>query len=421
MNLQRLNHVLLPSTKTGRDRYRTGLLGKIARPLIWLFQALSNEGRFLLLLWLVAGAFGLDVRKHRVHQMWCLLSGLLLQALLLRRFAVLEGVKLVLSYPERVTVAERMTISILLQNTGDKSHHDIHVDGPLLPWDGQYLTAERRLPQVGAQSQASLDVGLRFIERGEHHLDRFHVAQRAALGLGLGPSLPSEGMRFLVLPKVCPISALSTELGARYQPGGVALASKTGESTELVGLRPYRPGDPVRDLCAKAWARTGQPVVREYQQEYFTRFGVVMDTDIAIASPERFEAAISLTAGVLEHLSRAEALVDLLVFGDEVHRLTLGRSLGFVEQGLDLLACARAGENLKIEALMAQLDPHLSQLSAVVFVALEWDAPRRALLAQIQERGVGVSALVVRDEAVPDPKAKAVPVEQIRSGRALML
>ena len=31
MNLRRLNHVLLPATKTGRDRYRTGLLGKLAR------------------------------------------------------------------------------------------------------------------------------------------------------------------------------------------------------------------------------------------------------------------------------------------------------------------------------------------------------------------------------------------------------
>ena len=30
---------------------------------------------------------------------------------------------------------------------------------------------------------------------------------------------------------------------------------------------------------ARSWARTGIPVVREYQEEYFSRVGVVVDTD----------------------------------------------------------------------------------------------------------------------------------------------
>src|SRR5262249_59829460 len=98
------------------------------------------------------------------------------------------------------------------------------------------------------------------------------------------------GCRFLVVPKLARVEHVSTPLGRRYQPGGVALASKTGESMELIGVRPYRAGDVVRDLHAKSSARLGFPVVREYVQEYFTRIGVVLDTDRTISTPEQLEA-----------------------------------------------------------------------------------------------------------------------------------
>ena len=79
---------------------------------------------------------------------------------------------------------------------------------------------------------------------------------------------------------------------------------------ELIGVRPYRPGDAMRDLHAITWARTGEPSVREYQQEYFTRVGVVLDTDPAGASEERFEAGVSLVAGIVAQLCSGEELID---------------------------------------------------------------------------------------------------------------
>ena len=54
-------------------------------------------------------------------------------------------------------------------------------------------------------------------------------------------------------------------------------------------------------------------MVREYQEEYFTRIGVVVDTDARAASPAHIEGALSLAAGVVAHLCQGEALVDLLV------------------------------------------------------------------------------------------------------------
>jgi uncharacterized protein (DUF58 family) len=194
----------------------------------------------------------------------------------------------------------------------------------------------------------------------------------------------------------------------KHHPGGVALASKTGESMDLLGVRPYRPGDSIRDLHARSWAKRGAPVVREYQEEYFTRLGVIVDCDATISKASQLEAALSLAAGVMAHLSRGEALIDLLVVGDTVHPLTIGRSLGHLDQALDRLACVTAGPALDADRLLSRLAPHLSKLSAVLFVALAWDDTRRSIVARIRQQNVGCQTFVVtRRGATSRPKSDA--------------
>ena len=193
-------------------------------------------------------------------------------------------------------------------------------------------------------------------------------------------------------------------VATRHQPGGVALASKSGEAMDLLGVRPYRPGDPVRDLHARSWARTGIPVVREYQQEYFTRVGVVLDTDGA--DPARLEAAVELAAGVIAHLSRGEALVDVIVAGDKVHELTVGRSLGYLDQALDLLATVERGPKLRPVDLLRRLEPYLDRLSGVLVIALSESEERKALQRGIEQRGIACSTIVVDDALVRSIVAK---------------
>jgi uncharacterized protein (DUF58 family) len=203
-------------------------------------------------------------------------------------------------------------------------------------------------------------------------------------------------VKIYVVPRVANVARLPHALATRHQPGGVLLASKSGEAMDLLGVRPYRPGDPVRDLHARSWARTGIPVVREYQQEYFTRVGVVLDTDVA--DGERLEAAIELAAGIVAHLSGGEALVDVIVVGDHVYELTLGRSLGYLEQALDLLSAVEQGPKLQAAVLLRRLEPYLSRLSSVVVITLGEGEERRALLTSIEHRGLACTTIHVDDK-----------------------
>ncbi|HSO35414.1 MAG TPA: DUF58 domain-containing protein, partial [Labilithrix sp.] len=312
--------------------------------------------------------------------------------------------------PRRVTVGEPVTFTIACARGTAKaaaparSRHPIRVRGPFLPWDGAWLDEappELVVPETGP---AKATMRARFVQRGLHHLDPFTAAAVVPAGLACGPRLASEAVKLHVVPRIANVVKLPQVIAMRHQPGGVALASKSGEAMDLLGVRPYRPGDPVRDLHARSWARTGIPVVREYQQEYFTRVGVVLDSDIA--DPDRLEAAVELAAGVIAHLSRGEALVDVIVVGDHVHELTVGRSLGYLDQALDMLATVERGPKLRAADLMRRIEPHLERLSSVVVIALAEADERQAVQHAIEGRGISCSTLVVDDALVRSIAAK---------------
>ena len=407
MNLARLNHILIPKTKAERDRFRRGRTHRVFRFIIDFWGSLTREGVFLFIFWPLLGAVSLNIQYSHSYIFFSLLTGLLMAAVAMRGIFRLDQVRLEVSAPPRVTVGEEITLAVTVHNGGERLAQALRVRGPFLPWDGAYTQGSGAMRQLLPGASTETRFKATFAERGEHHLDPFSV--RALVPLGLTTSAPvlSGGLRFMVVPRIASVLRLDTPLGLRYQPGGVALASRTGESMELIGVRPYRPGDPIRDLHARTWARIGQPVVREYQQEYFSRIGVVLDTESAGLDDPRLEASISLAAGVVANLSRGEALIDLLVVGDQVHQLTLGRNLGFLDQALDLLACVNPAPELDLRVLEERLDPHLSRLSCVVMVALTWDDSRRHLVERIAARQVGCRTLLV-----PHPGAETLPVAE---------
>ena len=396
MNLARLNHILIPDTKAGRDRLRGSRLGRwIGGPLTRTYLALSPEGRGLLVFTAVASLAGLDVLRTETHWLWSLLFALLLGSLAVRRLFPLRGVTIDVSGPRRARVGAWIELCVSLRNAGEQPRLELCIDRPFLPWDGAWAGAPPAIAELRPGEERSVTTRVRFSARGEHHLDVFAACARVPLGLARGPTIESSGLRLTVLPAIAPIGTLELPTAARHQPGGIAQASVAGEALELVGVRPYRPGDRLRDLHAKTWARTGQPAVREYQQEYFSRVGVLLDTDRTLAREPTLEAAISLAAGCVARLSHGEALIDLLVAGDTLHELMLGRGLGQLDQALDHLAAVTPARGFDAEAAARSLLPYLPRLSSMVLVLLGFDAPRRGLAEAISSRGVGVRVIVV--------------------------
>ena len=411
IDFARLNHILIPKGKEGRDRFRESRFGRLIIPLVSLFWgSLTDEGRTLVFVTLLVGAFGIEAQRSTAYLFFAVLAGLLAASLVASRRLRLDDITVSVDAPRRVTIGEPVTFTISCKRGAAnrappaRTRHPIRVRGPFLPWDGAWLDEappEIVVPDTGTEQ---VRMRARFVARGLHHLDPFSAAAVAPAGIACGPRVASEAVKLHVVPRIANVLKLPHVIAMRHQPGGVALASKSGEAMDLLGIRPYRPGDPMRDLHARSWARTGVPVVREYQQEYFTRVGVVLDSDVV--DPDRLEAAVELAAGVIAHLSRGEALVDVIVVGDQVHELTVGRSLGYLDQALDMLATVERGPKLRAADLLRRLAPHLDRLSSVVVIALAEGDERKAVQRGIEGRGISCSTIVVDDALVRSIAAK---------------
>jgi uncharacterized protein (DUF58 family) len=409
-NFARLNHVLIPATKEGRDRLRGGWVGKLGWPIVAIYGSLTDEGRMVATLVTVGGVFGIDTRNTELYLLWALLTAAVMASLVVRPLFRLEGVRASVAVPRRVLVGEELVFAVTLENQGPRDASAVRVTGPFLPWDGSWVTYSGGVSRLARGQSARVELRARFVSRGEHHLDSFRAAAVVPFGLARGPSLATGGARFLVLPRIARVTRVTIPQTRRDQAGGIALASKTGESMELAGVRPYRAGDPVRLLHARSWARLGQPIVREYQEEQFKRVAVVVDLDPG--DEWRSEAAISLAAGIVSHLARGEAIIDLLVAGEKLHDLTLGRNLGFLEQALELLACLELGGGKASDAgrVLARLEPHFDRLSAVVVVDAGAGAAAQ-VAARVRAMGIGCVWYRV-DDAGPGAKtAGAVMVD----------
>jgi len=66
-DLERLNHVLIPATKSERDRWRNSRLARRARPLLWMITRLTREGRVVLVTVGLAAVFAIDVGRTETH------------------------------------------------------------------------------------------------------------------------------------------------------------------------------------------------------------------------------------------------------------------------------------------------------------------------------------------------------------------
>jgi len=213
----------------------------------------------------------------------------------------------------------------------------------------------------------------------------------------------------LVQPFFHPLEGIDVPVRPRYQPGGIALTSRVGESPEYIGNREYRPGDSVRHMDHRAWARLTKPAVREYQEEYYCRLALVLDTYVPGVRPQprrgypAFEAAVSLAASVADALANGEYIIDIFAAGPELYVFRAGRHTAHLENVMEILACVEACRSNPFEVVTPALYDELQQMSTVIAVLLDWDEDRKNLIRAAQEAGCQVKVLVVHDGPTTEP------------------
>jgi uncharacterized protein (DUF58 family) len=272
---------------------------------------------------------------------------------------------------------------------------------------------EHAVPPIRPGHEVDVTVDALAQRRGHARFGGLTLARTDPLGLvrALRPRpLPDT---LVVLPRRYPLPALTLPGARRYQPGGIALASSVGDSEEFVSLREYRPGDPLKRIHWRSSARVGRAVVREHQDEFFVRHGLILDTFVPVAAEDRFEEAISVAASFAAGVRAQDSLLDLMLVGPDAYVFTAGRGVGHLERMLEVLADVRPCVDRPFAALHRLVGERHQSLSGVVCILLAWDEPRRALVQHLRALGVPALTLLITD-GTADPADDELALEGVR-------
>jgi uncharacterized repeat protein (TIGR01451 family) len=320
--------------------------------------------------------------------------------------ALIAGAALGLAFRPRLTLTRLMPAPasagdtleyrVRVENTGRRAAYQVVLQERGLPAEVRPVSEPEPIEVLRPGESRHVTLKLACQRRGAYTLDRLQAASAFPSALVKWGRRSGDVHRLLVFPRLRHLEAFEVPASRNHQPGGIAVASQVGDSTEFFGTRDYRDGDRLRDVHWASTARTGRLVVKEFQEEYFVRLALVLDVEVRDAKQEdRFEEGLSIAAGIADVLARKDFIIDLFAAGREVHHFRAGRALAHVENILELMACLEPGDRLDVNALEAELLPEASRLSAVILVMMDWEPRRAALVARLKERGVTIRVLAL--------------------------
>jgi uncharacterized protein (DUF58 family) len=405
-----------PSRRPRRELLLWSLYVAYIRPLFQ--ERLTARGRYVLWATLILGGLGADTNRSQSFLLFAIGAAVLLLA---AAYAVLPPplARLECELPARAAARTPLRIRARVTPFAGRPSDDLRLS---FPRPRRWSSSIRCEPgesflDLDGEHPAEVSATFEATRRGRYLLPGPTLRRTDPLRLVTGRARRLRDQVLLAYPRFFTYEEFSVPIGRRYQPGGIPLSSNLGESIEFVGTREYREGDPIRNIHWRSWARRGEPVVKEYMEEYFCRIAIVLDTfSRPRPRPEderAFEASVSVVASIADFFSRSEYVVDILAAGPDLYEVSAGRSLAYLENILDVLACLEPCPDAPFEGVGPALFDKLAQITTVVAVLQDWDDAREDFLRRVKALGTSVRTVIVHEGPTSRPWTTAEDLGEV--------
>lgn len=422
----------------------------ISRTSLWLETRFTATGRLIIGGAIIATIFGIDPGRTLALQLSAVLLGIITVAI----FPSLwwrPQFKLDRVLPETVTVGVATSYSVSITNDSDHPEHDLVLTDRLLTryptpeafghkksdgrefalnwfdrWIGfpiwlDLLHTGRGarlnaipLPLIAAHSTITVAVPLETLRRGKLVFTELVVKRLDPTGIFFAMCRVSLYGDVISLPKRHSIPTQHWISGRHFHLGGVTRAAAVGDSEEFIGLREYRPGDPLRHMHWRSFAKRGIPVMKKYQDEYFDRHALIVDTFLGTAGPINFEAEVSVAASFIQSSRPNDSILDLIFIKQKIWRLSTGRGLSDNRHVLMQLAELQPSDVDGFEHVAEYLRRHEDRLASIIMVCTTWDAIRQTFVEELQNRRLRCLPLLVGEAAVASDHLTNIDIHRIR-------
>lgn len=404
-------------------------------------RRLTIQGLIILLCLIISAVLGLDTTQNMTYQIFTFLLSILLVSIVVSRFFTFRF-NAVRILPRFATVGVKLKYRIVIYNKTNKIQNNLKIlesfadprpsfkEFSEIPepneekrnsFDKYYyrwlwLIARKRvatakaieLPALLPNSKTEIVYEINPEYRGVIRFADLTVIRPDPFGLFNACVTNYLPQSLLVLPKLYNLPAIKLPGLRRYQSGGVALASSVGDSEEFRSLREYRPGDPMRKIHWKSWAKVGKPIVKEEQDEFFVRHALILDTFQDIKYSEILEEAIAIASSLACEVQTQESLLDLMFVGHEAYCFTFGRGLSHTDKMLEILASVVACQDKKFDSIIPVVMERISLLSGCICIFLTWDESRQKLVNYLKGMGIHTLVLIIIENEAESLDAKSL-------------
>lgn len=436
-------------------RYLHSLYRRTERFKQWYNTRFTQLGKIVLVVLFISFFFGLNTQRSMIYQIFVTsFSAILFSFLYSSRFST--SLRIQRALPDSCVVGQPLVYPLEIVNEGKRTEKGLYFreaveeyipdlleftsareDGEhnrnlfdrkmlyyrwlwLMRIGRRFIVEEHELPELQPGKKVSAEVSLSPLIRGVAHLYGYAVIKIDPLGLCKKTCIIKNRANVLILPRLYEMKPFLFQGSRKYHQGGIAMAKERGDSNEFLSLREYMPGDPVKHIDWKATARSEQITVKQYRDEYFSRYGLVLDSFTSLRFSEVFEEAVSIAASVIFKQDDENSVLDLLFVGGECVISSLGGGLDSKQRMLETLASISTCRNRPFSEMTTLVQAHTPLLSGVVVILIDWDDEREKLLNFLAEGKIPTQVIrvVTEKENVEDKSDifSGFPVTVIEKG-----
>lgn len=376
----------------------------------WLWARLglrlTRAGMGYLLIWLGLLAAGLYQQYNLVLLTAGLAAGPLVASLFMSA-GMLRRVRITRRVTARTFAGEPLVLDYTLKNERlTTAALAVEVQEELSPNDRSIPDAASIRPVFSFERVAAGEaMPLRWqgpaLVRGRYTFAPTDLVTRSPFGLVERRIIVDMPQSILVYPKVGAVtrrwqqllrSSRETQRGKRHD--------RTAQQQEYHGLREYRSGDSPRWIHWRTTARTGELMVKEFEQENNQQIAVVLDpwlprTKVSQENRLATERAIQFAATVCVDACRRGGRSILLGCTGTAPEVRQGAAtVRLLHELLELLALTHGSPEGKLVSLFEALPPPVVRDALIVIVTtrhvdLEQELKQSARLAEATMRGLG--------------------------------
>ncbi|HZU74867.1 MAG TPA: DUF58 domain-containing protein [Acidimicrobiales bacterium] len=240
--------------------------------------------------------------------------------------------------------------------------------------------------------------------RGAYRLGPLVVRWGDPFGLTRREAVLVEPVELLVHPSVEQVEDRPLTRMFEDPPIRPPVSRPWPQGLEFYGMRQYNPGDDIRRIVWRAYARTGQLLVREAEQGITDRVTILLDQDAANHTAGEvsasFEAGVKAAASVgVRHLRDG---FSVTLEGSEAAILPPLRTAKARIEYLDALARIERVRNAPLHVAIQRVANSVARNQHLVLITPRLDAKAAGALDQLLGRGLSVlvAALLYGEESV---------------------